>query len=156
VTLVKDPIYMAWMFDVFAWWRALGRNRFKFLEVCALIVLGKPIHNGFQERMFSIGTFTDDQLHRKMQESTFECAILEGINCDVVDKNMSIYTQKQKVSKEAVAEWLETFWSSNKKLEYNLKPNLSKDDDSSDEEAYIVEIDDGLDEDSDDGYMSEE
>jgi hypothetical protein len=156
VTLVKDPIYTARMFDVFAWWRVLGRNRFKFLEVCALIVLGKPIHNGFQERVFSRGTFTDDQLRRKMKESTFECAILEGINCDVVDKYMSIYTQKQKVSKEVVAERLETFWSSNKKLEENLKPNLSEDDVSSDEEEYVVEIDDELDEDSDDGYMSEE
>jgi hypothetical protein len=156
VALVKDPIYTARMFDVFAWWRVFGRYKFKFLEVCALIVLGKPVHNGFQERVFSRGTFTDDQLRRKMKESTFECAILEGINCDVVDKYMSIYTQKQKVTKEVVAERLETFWSTNKKLEDNSKPNLSDDDDSSDEEEYVVEIDDELDEDSDDGYMSEE
>jgi hypothetical protein len=63
-----------------------------------LIVLAKPIHNGFQERVFSRGTFTDDQLRRTMKESTSECAFLEAINCDVVDKYMGIYTQKEKVS----------------------------------------------------------
>jgi hypothetical protein len=99
VSIVKDPIYTSRMFDVFGWWRGVGRNKFKFLEICALIVLAKPIQNGFKERVFSRGTFTDDQLRRNMKESTFECAILEGINCDVVDKYMGIYTQKEKVSK---------------------------------------------------------
>jgi hypothetical protein len=99
------------MFDVFGCWRVVGRNKFKFLKICALIVLAKPIDNGSQERVFSRGTFTDNQLQRNMKESTFECAILEGINCDVVDKYIGIYTQKEKVSKEVIAEILETFWS---------------------------------------------
>jgi hypothetical protein len=127
-----------------------------FGSICALIVLAKPIHNGFQERVFSRGTFTDDQLQRNMKESTFECAILEAINCDVVDKYMGIYTQKEKVPKEVIAERLETFWSTNKKLDDSLKPNLSDDDKATDEEEYDVEIDDELDENSDDGYMSDE
>jgi hypothetical protein len=74
------------MFDIFGWWRMLGGNKFEFLEICTWIVLAKPIHNGFQERGFSRGTFTDDQLQRKMMESTFEYAIVEAINCDIVDK----------------------------------------------------------------------
>jgi hypothetical protein len=57
------------------------------------------------------------------------------------------------VLKEVVAERLETFWSTNKKLEDNLKPNLSN---SSDKEEYVVEFDDKLDENSDSRYMSEE
>jgi hypothetical protein len=66
--LYDDPVYAARMFDVFGWWQQLGRNKLKYLELCALIVLAKPIHNGFQESVFSRGTFTDDQLRRKMKE----------------------------------------------------------------------------------------
>jgi guanylate kinase len=124
--IVKDPLYAVRMFDVFGWWQQLGRNKFKNLELCALIVLAKPIHNGFQERVFSRGTFTDDQLRRKMKESTFELSILEAINCDVVDRYMKTY--KQKATKEVVAENVTYFWSSNKYLEDNSKPNLSDDD----------------------------
>jgi hypothetical protein len=39
VLKVKDPLYAARMFDVFGWWRHYGRNKFKYLELCALIVL---------------------------------------------------------------------------------------------------------------------
>jgi hypothetical protein len=152
VLIVKDPIYAARMFDVFGWWRQLGRNKFNYLELCALIVSAKPVHNGFQELVFSRGTFTDDQLRWKMKESTFELWILEAINCDAVDRYMETY--KQKATKEVVAEKVTYFWSSNKYLEDNSKPNLS-DDDSSDDEEYEVEIDDELDGNSDDEYMSD-
>jgi hypothetical protein len=62
VLIVKDPLYTAHMFDVFGWWQQYGRNKFRFLELCAMIVFDKPVDNGFQECVFSIGTFTDDQL----------------------------------------------------------------------------------------------
>jgi hypothetical protein len=29
VSVVRDPIYTARMFDVFGWWRVVGRNKFK-------------------------------------------------------------------------------------------------------------------------------
>jgi hypothetical protein len=80
----------------------------------------------------------------------------EAINCKVFDKFKGIYTQKEKVSKEVIAERLETFWSTNKKLEDSLKPNLSNDNHSSDKDEYDVEIDDKLDENSDDGYTYDE
>jgi hypothetical protein len=152
VLKVKDPIYAARNFDVFGWWRHYGRNKFKYLELCALIVLAKPVHNGFQERVFSRGTFTDDQLRRKMKETTFEISILEAINCKTVDKYMDMY--KLKATKEKIADTVNFFWSGNKYLEESSKPNLS-DDDSSDEEEYDVEIDDELDSNSEDEYMSD-
>jgi hypothetical protein len=140
------------MFDVFGWWRQHGRNKFKYLELCAMLVFAKPVHNGFQGRVFSRGTFTDDQLRRKMKETTFELAILEAINCDAVDKYMEMY--KKKASKEDVTERVEKFWSGNKLLEEHSKPNLS-DDDSSDDDEHSVEIDDELDGNSKDEYMSD-
>jgi hypothetical protein len=152
VIKVRDPIYAARNFDVFGWWRTYGRNKFKYLELCALIVLAKPVHNGFQERVFSRGTFTDDQLRRKMKETTFEISILEAINCKTVDKYMDMY--KHKATKEKIADKVNFFWSGNKYLEESSKPNLS-DDDSSDEEEYDVEIDDELDSNSEDEYMSD-
>jgi hypothetical protein len=89
VVQVKVPIYSASMFDEFAWWWSYGRENFKFIELCALIIFGKPIHSRFQEQVFSPGTFTNDPLHQKMKEETFEFAILEAINCNTVDKYMA-------------------------------------------------------------------
>jgi hypothetical protein len=152
VLKVKDPLYAARMFDVFGWWWHYGRNKFKYLELCALIDLAKPLHNGFQECVFSRGTFTDDQLRRKMKEISFELSILEAINCKTVDKYMDMY--KHKATKEKNADTVNYFWSGNKYLEESSKPNLS-DDDSSDEEEYDVEIDDELDSISEDEYMSD-
>jgi hypothetical protein len=120
VLQVKDPIYLASMFDAFAWWRSYGRESFKFIELCDLIVFVKPIHNGFQERVFSRGTFTDDQLRRKMKEETFELAILEAINCNTVDKYMAYFKQKNMVDPTKVAS------SADKYIQHIKKGKLQK------------------------------
>jgi hypothetical protein len=143
------------MFDVFGWWRVVGRNKLKSLEICVLIILANPIHNGFQEKVFSGGTFTmakkDEGMYVWM--CNFRSDKLRWL---LVDKYMSIIVIKETVLKKVITERLETFWSTNKKLEDSLKLNLSDDDNSSDEEEYAVEIDDKLDANSDDGYMSDE
>jgi hypothetical protein len=151
VAVVKDPIYTASMFDTFRWWRDSGRERYKYIEVCALIVLAKPIHNGFQERVFSRGTFTDDQLRRRMKESTFELSILESINCDVVDKYMEIFKQKENTSPAVLEEKVENFLKCNQDID-----DMSDVSASGDNEEYCVEVDDNLEDLSDDDYMSEE
>jgi hypothetical protein len=46
--IVKDTLYTARMFDVFGWGPHHGTNKFKYLELCAMIVFAKPIHNDFQ------------------------------------------------------------------------------------------------------------
>jgi hypothetical protein len=107
--VTKDAINTASKFDVFAWWYEYGRNRFPYMEVCALIVFAKPIHNGFQEQVFSRGTFTDDQLRSKMKESTVEIAILEAINCDVVDWYMESYKQQNNTPLVSIGENADQF-----------------------------------------------
>jgi hypothetical protein len=85
-----------------------------------------------------------------VKESTLELSILEAINCEAVDKYMETY--KQKATKDIVSETVDYFWSSNKSLEDNSKPNFS-DDDSSDDNEYDIEIDEELDGNSDNEYM---
>jgi hypothetical protein len=70
-----------------------------------------------------------------MKESTFELAILEGINCDPVNKYMDM--DKKKASKEGVSERADKFWSGIKLLEEQSKPILS-DDNSSEDDEYSV------------------
>jgi hypothetical protein len=94
-----------------------------------------------------MGTFIDDQLQRKMKESTFELAILEVINCDAVDKYMDMYNKG--ASKEEVSERVDKFLSGIKLLEEHSKPKLS-DDNSSEDNEYSVEMDDELDGNSED------
>jgi hypothetical protein len=159
VVQVKDPIYSASMFDVFAWWRTYGREKFKFIDLCALIVFGKPIHNGFQERVFSRGTFTDDQLRRKMKEETFELAILESINCDTVDKYMNYFRSKNKVDPVKVASSADKYLNHIKKLSGEVKNLLDSDSESetteTEGEEYQFEVEDFLEDQSDDEYISD-
>lgn len=52
----KDHYYVYKYFDLLKWWRTVGKREFPYLATAACIVLGKPSHNGFQERVFSRGT----------------------------------------------------------------------------------------------------
>ena len=60
-----NPRYTRTMFDVIGWWRFTGHRLFPRLAVAALIVLAKAAHNGYQERVFSIGTFLDTKQTEK-------------------------------------------------------------------------------------------
>jgi hypothetical protein len=56
---IKDPGYTSKFFNVLTWWKVEGSIKFKELSVVANIFLGKPTHNGFQERVFSRGIWTE-------------------------------------------------------------------------------------------------
>lgn len=42
--------------------------------------LGKPTHNGFQERVFSRGTYVDGKLRKRLKEENFEMSVLNSFN----------------------------------------------------------------------------
>jgi hypothetical protein len=155
VVVVKDPIYAASMFDVFGWWRSYGRENFKLIELCALIVFGKPIHNGFQERVFSRGTFTDDQLRRRMKEETFELAILEALNCNKVDKYLLRFKIKNDTDAVKIATAGEIYLKEMKKTNSDSDGESESEKIEGDDEEYNVEIDDFLDIESEDEYITE-
>ena len=65
--------------DVFGWWKNVGMLRFPKIAVAASILLAKPFHNGYQERIFSRGTFTDNILRKRLREEQYEMRVLEGL-----------------------------------------------------------------------------
>jgi hypothetical protein len=79
ITLINDVAYAGKYFDVMSWWRV---NNKLYPELCvrASIVLGKPTHNGFQERVFSRGTYQDTKLKKRLKEENFEMSVLNAIN----------------------------------------------------------------------------
>lgn len=79
ITLVKDAAYVGKYFDVMSWWMA-NNQLFPELAVRACIVLGKPTHNGFQERVFSRGTYQDTKLKKRLKEENFEMSVLNAVN----------------------------------------------------------------------------
>jgi hypothetical protein len=79
-TQLKNPLYLAHRFDVLAWWRKVGSIMFPFMSVGAPIILAKPAHNGYQERVFSLGKFCDSPLRNKQTAANFEMRVLDTIN----------------------------------------------------------------------------
>ena len=66
ITLVNDAAYVGKYFDVLGWWMA-NNHLYPELAVRACLVLGKPTHNGFQERVFSRGTYQDTKLKKRLK-----------------------------------------------------------------------------------------
>jgi hypothetical protein len=79
ITLVNCAAYVGKYFDVLGWWMA-NNKLYPELAVRACLVLGKPTHNGFQERVFSRGTYQDTKLKKRLKEENFEMSVLNAIN----------------------------------------------------------------------------
>ena len=73
----RDAFYALKLFDVFAWWKNVGLLRFPKLAIVASILLAKPFHNGYQERVFSRGTATDNILRKRLREDHYEMRVLD-------------------------------------------------------------------------------
>jgi hAT family C-terminal dimerisation region len=74
------PSYAAPRFDVLHWWQHVGKLLYPKLAIGAPIILGKPAHNGFQERVFSIGKYCDNTLRNRMRPENFEMRVLDTVN----------------------------------------------------------------------------
>lgn len=72
--------YICKHMDVMKWWREVGSSRFPHLSLAALILLGKPFHNGFQERVFSRGTYFDGKLRKTLRQDKFELQVLDSLS----------------------------------------------------------------------------
>jgi hAT family C-terminal dimerisation region len=74
-----DLAYITSITDVTNYWK---NNNLKYeeLSVAALILLGKPTHNAFQERVFSRGTYTDTNLKKRLKATSFEMSVLNAVN----------------------------------------------------------------------------
>ena len=86
-SLNVNPRYTRTMFDVIGWWRFTGHRLFPRLAVAALIVLAKAAHNGYQERVFSIGTFLDTKQQKRREARHYEMDVLQRINNELMHED---------------------------------------------------------------------
>lgn len=74
-----DIQYVTSLSDVTLYWKEM-QYKYNYIAVAALVALGKPTHNAFQERVFSRGTYTDTKLKKRMTEKSFEMSVLNAVN----------------------------------------------------------------------------
>ena len=86
----RDGYYAYRYFDLLLWWELVGTKRWPCLGIAASIVLGKPSHNGFQERVFSRGTYFDDPLKQRMKEDNYEKSVLNSLNIKKINDLMEL------------------------------------------------------------------
>jgi hypothetical protein len=104
----KDIMYVRERFDLLQWWRIVGFIKFPKLAVAALIILGKPSHNAFQERVFSLGNWTDSKLRKKRKEENFEINLLEACNAEFFNEHEIIegkYLKDKQITTKTVKEF---------------------------------------------------
>lgn len=80
----KDPLYVSKFFDAAKWWMK-HEIQFPELAMGASIMLGKPSHNAFQERVFSRGTYSDTKLRKRLKEEHFEMSVMNAVNNKLID-----------------------------------------------------------------------
>ena len=94
----KDVQYIARLFNVFKWWRESGSANYPKLATAARIILVKPYHNGYQERVFSRGTYADGALRKRVLENHYEMRVLESLNHGNVARLFSSMQEELKAS----------------------------------------------------------
>ena len=94
----KDVQYIARLFNVFKWWRESGSANYPKLATAARIILVKPYHNGYQERVFSRGTYADGVLRKCILENHYEMRVLESLNHGNVARLFSSMQEELKAS----------------------------------------------------------
>jgi hypothetical protein len=81
----EDALYISKFFDVTKWWQD-NDCKYPELSLAATIILGKPTHNAFQERVFSRGTYTDTKLRKRLKEEFFEMSVMNAINGTMINE----------------------------------------------------------------------
>jgi hAT family C-terminal dimerisation region len=74
------PSYASTRFGILHWWQHIGKSVYPKLAIGAPIILSKPAHNGYQERVFSIGKYCDNTLRNRMRPENFEMRVLDTVN----------------------------------------------------------------------------
>ena len=148
----KNPLYAALMFNTLEWWKEVGVRTYPEVSVAAFIVLGKQHHNGFQERVFSRGTFTDDNLRKRLKEKTFEMCVLESLNLENVEKYENILEKNNNsdVPELIMNEIKHFFNNKNNEVQYNEFNELDSD---SDDDDIILDPVERLAKDIESGYL---
>ena len=104
----------------FLWWQKFGKKDFPQLYLGAMLILAKPSHNGFQERIFSLGNYRDSRLTKRRHEDNFEMGVLEHANVAMMEKFEDYNNHQKSAAKEPVEvepkNLIESFFFQTKKL----------------------------------------
>ena len=138
VKSLKEPYYTFKYFDVLKWWRDFGANEWPMISTAAVILLGKPTHNGYQERVFSRGTYMDCKLKQSLKESSYEMAVLNSITTDQITKlkddirknNPGLKLNSELTETES-EKWIKTFYENENLVlkRKNLFPEIIEEED---------------------------
>ena len=115
----KDALYVSKFFDSTKWWKE-HEAKYPELALAATIMLGKPTHNAFQERVFSRGTYSDTKLRKRLKEEYFEMSVMNAINGTMIDE---MYEMMQPLMEKKVCLDLE---NDNKKGKQEITAYLEK------------------------------
>ena len=77
---LRDANNLRQYFDVLKFWKLIGSQRWPRLSTLAILLLVKPSHNGFQERVFSKGRYKDGWLQKRQHKDSNEISVLEAVN----------------------------------------------------------------------------
>jgi hAT family C-terminal dimerisation region len=84
INIKMDLAYITKLTSVANYWK-LNNDKYEDLSIAACIVLGKPTHNAFQERVFSRGSYADTALKKRLTETSFEMSVLNAVNVSSID-----------------------------------------------------------------------
>lgn len=119
-----NPRYTRSFFDVMGWWRDTGYKLFPKLSVAALIVLAKATHNGYQERVFSIGTFLDTKQQKRREERHYEMDVLQRINSAMLQEEEYWVEIEATPDGRNEKEKMESFFTITEEIQQQQKDNL--------------------------------
>jgi hypothetical protein len=110
----EDALYISKFFDATKWWKDHD-SKYPELALAATIMLGKPTHNAFQERVFSRGTYSDTKLRKRLKEEYFEMSVMNAINGTMIDTMYEMVKpemerldlENENNTRQEVAEYLE-------------------------------------------------
>jgi hypothetical protein len=145
-----DAGYVMQFFDVCKWWRD-NAEKYKDLAVGANLILGKPTHNAFQERVFSRGTYSDTKLRKKRTEERFEMSVKNSVNYNTIEKvkyvlkSIDNSEEKKQAASEELSAWekkrLDTYFKA-RALEESRERNAYTTDEADKETGLdIIDVD---------------
>jgi hypothetical protein len=79
-----DLSYITKVTSVANFWK-LNNDKYKDLSIAAFIVLGKPTHNAFQERVFSRKSYAYIALKKPLTAKRFEMSVMNAVNVSSID-----------------------------------------------------------------------
>lgn len=132
-----DALYYSKFFDATKWWMK-HEQQFPELAMGATLILGKPTHNAFQERVFSRGTHTDNRLKKNLTEEAFEMSVMNAINGTQIDDIYHIM-QPRIMSKEKDRQKELKIFIENRSKELDLSTEEAcRDLDAEDDRVHVV------------------